>query len=642
MAKHMPKADRKPILWAFSLSKLNALLASVVPQYAAVAEIRVFHKGFEEALATIRELVASGEEVDVLVGAGMSGAYLRQRASAPVVVITPTGFDMLQALSRARRLSSRVGIITFGEITPELQQFKSVYGLRIEQRAYVSHEDAASGVRDLAARGVEVIVGPGLITDLAEQAGLKGVFLYSQNSVHDAFRRAIDIARIARTEEAKRERIDAILAHLAEGVVAVDMEERIQSINPAMRRLVETAADKAIGERLSVIAPTLGLTRVLESGAPELERIQRIGKRTLVTNRIPLREQGVQIGAVLTCQDASAIERVDRSLRSEHRPRRFIARYELSDLIGDSPAATHARALATRYARTDATVLITGDSGTGKELCAQGIHNASSRRDRPFVAINCAAFPETLLESELFGYEDGAFTGSRRGGKAGLFESAHTGTIFLDEVGEVPLPLQTRLLRVLQEREVLRLGASDPTPIDVRVIAATNRDLAAGVAAGAFRNDLYYRLNILHLHLAALAARRDDIPAVAMHLLDRALQRHRATSWRTKALGLLLPRLQSYAWPGNVREMENVLERVAVLYADPEIAASVDAEHLSAILPELFPVGSPPAPPEARGRGSDRDRILRMLQECGGNQSEAARRLRIGRTTLWRKLTGRT
>jgi propionate catabolism operon transcriptional regulator len=640
----MRKVDRKPILWAFSLGKLNQLLGSVTPEYAGAAEIRVFSQLFDDALSTSRELMRSGEEVDVFVSAGSNGAYLRQRASVPVVMIDPTGFDILLALSTARRMSTRVAIVTFGVVAPELAQFADVYGLEIEQRAYATREDAASCVRDLLAKGVEVVVGPTIVTDLAEQAGLKSVFLYSQNSVREAIGRAIEIARIARVEEAKHVRVDAVLRHLHEGVVAVDMEEHIQSINPAMEKILGVPADKALGARLSSLAESLSLSRVLDSGSAELEGIQKLGTRTLVANRIPLREQGVQTGAVLTCQDASAIERVDRSLRSEHRPRRFVARHDLSEIVGESPAAAQVRALAARYARTDATVLITGASGTGKELCAQGIHNASSRRDRPFVAINCAAFPETLLESELFGYEEGAFTGSRRGGKAGLFEAAHTGTIFLDEVGDVPLALQTRLLRVLQEREVLRLGSNDPTPIDVRVIAATNRDLKRIVAEGTFREDLYYRLNILHVHLPPLASRREDIPVIATHLLERALRRHGALAWREQALALLLPRLQAHSWPGNVREIENVLERVAVLYADPEAAAAVEPAQLSAIVPELFQgvaVVGQATSLKALRQESEKARILRVIDECGGNQTEAARRLGIGRTTLWRRLNGR-
>ncbi|HET7754362.1 MAG TPA: propionate catabolism operon regulatory protein PrpR [Anaeromyxobacteraceae bacterium] len=633
-------ADRKPIIWAFSLSKLNGLLESVIPDYRADADVRVFHLGFDEALNTARALIASGEEVDVFVSAGSNGAYLRARAPVPVVVIAPTGFDMLAALSRARKLSSRVGLVTYGAVTPELEQFKDLYDLEIAQRAYVTEEDARAAVDALRASGVEVVVGPGLVCDLAEAAGLPGVFLYSQSSVRDALARAVEIARIGRTEEARRQRLDAILRHLRDGVVAVDAEERIESVNPAMEAILGARAEKVIGARLSSIAPGLALTRVLESGAPELEGIQRLGKRTLVTNRIPFVEQGRQTGAVLTCQDATAISRVDRSLRSHDRPRRFVARYELADIVGVSAEIRRARSLAATYARTDATVLVTGASGTGKELFAQGIHNASPRRSHPFVAVNCAAFPETLLESELFGYEEGAFTGSRRGGRAGLFEAAHAGTIFLDEIGEIPLPLQTRLLRVLQEREVLRLGANETTPVDVRVVAATNRDLEQCVANGTFRADLYYRLDILHLHLPPLAARPEDVRAIAAHLLDDALRRHGAPGLRERAAAALLPLVARAPWPGNVRQLENVLERAAVLCAASDGGAGLE-DDLRALVPSASPPpGSSPVLSSAVEDG-ERALIERAVRECNGNQSEAARRLGIGRTTLWRKLRER-
>jgi propionate catabolism operon transcriptional regulator len=299
------------------------------------------------------------------------------------------------------------------------------------------------------------------------------------------------------------------------------------------------------------------------------------------------------------------------------------------------------RGLAERYARTDATVLITGESGTGKEMVAQGIHAASRRRERPFVAVNCAAFPETLLEAELFGYEEGAFTGSRRGGRPGLFEAAHTGTIFLDEIGDVPITLQTRLLRVLQERQVLRLGSNDPTPVDVRVIAATHRDLRAAIARGDFREDLYYRLHILPLHLPPLRDRGDDVEAIAADLLKRALLRHDAADAHRRALALVLPRLRGYAWPGNVRELENVLERVAVLYADRDPGTRVTEEELRAVMPEVYERAAPVAPrSDLRVARAAQERALveRVVAECGGNQAEAARRLGIGRTTLYRKL----
>jgi propionate catabolism operon transcriptional regulator len=646
-------ADRRPIVWAFSTSRLRHVFESVAPLMADVAEVRVFDKGFEEALQVARELRQGGEEVDAFVAAGTNGAYLRDHADVPVVVVTASTVDALQALVQARKLSKRIGVVNFRRTVAGLEGVHLIDDTVIEQRPYVTPEEGQAAVDDLSARGFNVIVGPGPICAVAERAGLRTVLLYGQDSLEEAIRQAAEVARIARAEVARRAHLQAMFQHLEVGMVAVDTEERIQAINPALQRLLGVTAAEVQGRRLSAVAPELAVGPVLEGGPPEVETVQRIGVAAAVVSRFPLHEHGVLRGAVLTCQPAAMVQRLERGLRSTHRPPRFVARYALSGLVGDSPAMARLRELAGRYARTDATVLITGESGTGKEMVAQGIHGASRRRDRPFVAVNCAAFPETLLEAELFGYEEGAFTGSRRGGRPGLFEAAHTGTLFLDEIGDVPVTLQTRLLRVLQERQVLRLGSNDPTPVDVRVIAATHRDLRQAIARGEFREDLYYRLDILPLHLPPLRERGEaDVELIASDLLKRALLRHDAADAHRRALSMVLPRLRGHLWPGNVRELENVLERVAVLFADRDPRARVTDEELAAVMPEVSDAAArtpapadPPGPPmsapidlRAARAAQERALIERTVAECGGNQAEAARRLGIGRTTLYRKL----
>jgi propionate catabolism operon transcriptional regulator len=645
----MSETRRKVTIWAFSVSRLKHVFESVAPLYADAADIRVFDRSFEDAVQAAQELIRSGEQVDAIIAAGANGAYLQDHNDIPVVLVTPTASDILHALADARRFSRRMAVLNFRTPVPGLDQFTAPHGLEVEQRVYVTLEDAEASLLDLSARGFEVVVGPGPVCDIAQGVGLRAVLLHSRSSASDAIDRALYLARLTRAERAKRERLAAVLDHIEPAVVAVGMDERIHSANRAVERLLGVSPAAVIGKPLSAVAPGLSLSRVLESGAEELGAVHKIGGRTLVVNRVPLREHGVHVGAVLTCQDPGAIQRVDRSLRSEHRPRRFVARHVLSGIVGGSRAISGVKELAEDYARTDATVLITGESGTGKELLAQGIHNASRRRDHPFVAINCPAFPDTLLEAELFGHEEGAFTGAKRGGRPGLFEAAHTGTIFLDEVGDIAFTLQSRLLRVLQERQVLRLGSNDPIPIDVRVIAATNRDLRMAVANGEFREDLFYRLKVLHLHLPPLRERPDDVMPIAEMLLQRALVRHGAPEAQARALSTVLPHLQRYAWPGNVREMENVLERIAVLFAKRK-ADAVNEGHLRAFVPELFEAPEPLEHAEARqGDGDLRSArdvqeqalIRRVLEECGGNQTEAARRLRVARSTLWRKLNTR-
>jgi propionate catabolism operon transcriptional regulator len=412
------------------------------------------------------------------------------------------------------------------------------------------------------------------------------------------------------------------------------------------------------GHLLSEVGPDLSAQSVLRSGQPEPEHLERVQGRSLIVSRMAIHEQGVLTGAVITCQDPIRIQRVDRHIRSRSSRQADSRRYAIDQFVGHSPQAQQVRDMAQQAARSDAAVLIIGESGTGKELMAQGIHQASARRDMPFVAVNCGALSEALLESELFGYEDGAFTGARKGGKVGLFEAAHRGSLLLDEIGDMPLSLQTRLLRVLQEREVMRLGATEPTPVNVRVLAATHHDLQALVRAGRFRLDLYYRLHILGLRLPPLRERRDDLPEIIQVVMRRTAQRLGHTLpdagiW-TQALHMAA---RDHDWPGNVRELENIVERIQV-HAGAQAhttGASLSVGQavvwLTAWAPEL-PFGHPGQPASPRsdaGKGdehgwsqarhqAERERITQALAACGGDRAQAAALLGMSRTTLWRKL----
>jgi DNA-binding NtrC family response regulator len=321
-----------------------------------------------------------------------------------------------------------------------------------------------------------------------------------------------------------------------------------------------------------------------------------------------------------------ALRRENENLRAQLRER-----YGLPGLIAQSPAMQSVLDLVERVAPTDATLLIQGESGTGKEVIAKAVHHASPRAARPFVAVNCGAVPETLLESELFGYVRGAFTGAATT-KLGLFEEADGGTLFLDEIAEMPQALQVKLLRALQSGEVRRLGATQAATIDVRVIAATHGDLATLISRGTFREDLFYRLNVIQIVLPPLRDRREDIPALAEHFLGRSagkLGRELRLSPRA------LERLLRYPWPGNVRELENAIERASILARSDTVEPDDLPPHVSAGL-LLGP--SPALPRPITLADAERALILETLERFGRSHSGAAEALGIGRTTLWRKL----
>jgi two-component system, NtrC family, response regulator AtoC len=331
-------------------------------------------------------------------------------------------------------------------------------------------------------------------------------------------------------------------------------------------------------------------------------------------------------------------------------------------LVGESPAIRQLYAIVEKVADTPSTVLITGESGTGKELVARALHENSSRHTGPFIKINCAAIPKTLMESELFGYDKGAFTGAV-GSKPGRFELAHGGTLFLDEIGEIPVEMQVKLLRVLQESEFERVGGIKTIKVDVRLLTATNRDLAAEIAAGNFRDDLYYRLNVVPIHLPALRERRQDIPLLVDHFIARFNERLKKQI--TGVEPAAVDRLVAHNWPGNIRELENVIERTMLFCEGPQIwledlppelgglTISSSQPELPALAVAVPPAASPPpsaAPPVGEEVGSlkeavrvetervERELIQRALDETGGNVTQAARKLQISRKSLQTKM----
>ena len=332
-------------------------------------------------------------------------------------------------------------------------------------------------------------------------------------------------------------------------------------------------------------------------------------------------------GAVETLEDVTKIREYENIVRVKLAEKGHVAHFTFGDIIGDSPPFAQIIKLARKFAEVDSTILIEGESGTGKEVFAQAIHSASRRCKGPFVAVNCGALPDSILDSELFGYHAGAFTGARRQGKEGLFTQAHTGTIFLDEISETSPRFQTTLLRVIQEMEVRPLGSDRVIPIDVRIIAATNRRLKQEVDLANFRSDLYYRLNILRLNIPPLRYRKSDIPPFVRHFIGyNGAKLGKGISISRKAMNAL----KNYLWSGNIRELQNAIERLCVtcdLKIDETLVAETVDEYACDIL-----------------QGTERidcvrkNHIVEVLKQCGNNKKLAAEKLGISRTTLWREL----
>ena len=464
-----------------------------------------------------------------------------------------------------------------------------------------------------------------------------------------------------------------VFAGTAMGSMLVDREHRIVWISESYKQFLPAlgfhSADDFVGKRVEEVVPNTLMNEVIDSGKPILVDLLSNQAGTFLVSRLPLRDAAGEVigafGMVLLDQSEKTMQpliakfgRLQRELdaarqqlAAQRRPKHSIASF-----VGSSAAAMEAKRQARRVALTDSTVLLLGETGTGKELLAHGIHAASARAGKPFVGVNIAAVPEALLEAEFFGVAPGAYTGAERKGRDGKFKCANGGTLLLDEIGDMPLALQSKLLRVLQEQEVEPLGSNQVQRVDVRVIAATSRDLPAMVAAGAFRADLYYRLNVLPIRLPPLRERLDDLEALVETLAEDISRRSGLAhkSLNAEALDLLA----RHDWPGNIRELRNVLEQATLMTDDPSLGAAhfapllgVPARAEAAPLAPPVP-RAPPAPPapDAPTHGAawlplpqavaelEARCIGQALQRTGGNKLAAARLLGISRATLYQKL----
>ncbi|MGP3559871.1 sigma 54-interacting transcriptional regulator [Geobacillus sp. BK01] len=439
--------------------------------------------------------------------------------------------------------------------------------------------------------------------------------------------------------------LEAIIYSSEEAISVVDENGNGILINPAYTRLTGLTKEEVIGKPATAdISEGESMhMQVLKTRRPVRGARMKVGpkNRDVVVNVAPIIVDGVLKGSVGVIHDVSEIQRLTAELnRARQIIRTLEAKYSFADIVGESEEMKVAMEQAKLAATTPVTILLRGESGTGKELFAHAIHNASDRKYNKFIRVNCAAIPETLLESELFGYEEGAFSGARRGGKRGLFEEANNGSIFLDEIGELSAGTQAKLLRVLQEREIVRVGGTKPIPINVRVIAATNVNLEKAIADGTFREDLYYRLNRMPIYIPPLRARKEDIPALCRHLIQKLNQDYGRNVEGVTDEAMV--KLLAYDWPGNVRELENVLGRAMIFMKFHEVM--IDVSHLP---PLSAPSAAPAVRPETEGELRPLDEMLgryeaQLLEEAlrrhRGNKTAAARALGISVRNLYYKL----
>ena len=599
-------------------------------------DVVVAASGRQETVKCAQTLAAAGAEI-IITRKG-TRRIVEEVTNLKVVSLNNSLSDYLWMLKeRGLHTPGLIAFFSYDPMSSDILQMCEMLEVQTKNYIFKSFADCRGCVERALKDGAVFSVGGAWTDPWAKRLGLPHVIV--ENSVEtilNALESATQLRRV-QVEEAEKqclfktqsEMYQAVLDFTHDAILAIDENGRIQVLNPPAERIMGCRAADSVGQPVEAVLPNTLLPDVLESGEKQLDQIMQIHQTLCNTNRIPILVDGQRRGVVATFQDVKQLQNSEQKIRLKLHEKGLVAKYAFNDILGDSPAIRSTIQIARSYAASRASVLILGETGTGKELFAQSIHNASDRRDGPFVAINCAAVSNSLLESELFGYEAGSFTGASRGGREGVFELAHGGTLFLDEIGEIPRETQVELLRVLQEKEIRRVGGSRVIPVDVRIIAATNKDLLHETVEGRFREDLYYRLDVLDLKLPPLRERGDDVKILGLHLF-RQLPGGKDPIMQIQFL-YLLEQAGPYQWYGNIRELQNFVERANILMRN--------AGASSVTVSDILRRRAEPAPePCQETESRDRRAIEAALHNHPGSMADAARSLGCSRQTLWRKM----
>jgi transcriptional regulator, propionate catabolism operon regulatory protein len=583
------------------------------------------------------------EGVEVIISRRGTASLLRKNLKIPILSVRISFPDIFLNIRDASLMGRKILLTSFGEEKIEgVDLLQELFNVTVIPGVFHDTSSLETAIIRGKGQGCEIVIGGGVSMSLAEKHGLRGVELRTnEDAIISAIEDALSVAGANREEQEKTLQYRTIMDTTSEGIIALDKNGIITAINQAalqFLRLPEQMSSKPFAD----FDPGGHAREVLDSGHPLLNKLERLGGEMFVANYIPLQVGTEVVGEVITFRDVPNVVRAENEVRRSL-AKGLVAKHTIDNFVYCHPSMKQVVEKVRKFSQVDSTVLITGETGTGKEILAQSVHTLGPRRKGPFISINCAAIPDQLLESELFGYEEGAFTGSRHGGKPGLFELAHNGTIFLDEVGATPLSVQSRLLRVLQEHEVMRIGGDRLISINVRVIAATNQDLCLEVQKGRFREDLYFRLDVITINIPPLRERIEDLPVLVQDLIRRCARNRKAQSLTIPEHHL--KKLMGLQWPGNVRQLQNFIEKLVILCEDgyrddtfKELYANLLNYSLireREAVPERLPLnqyvhGSP---------GDDEERAIRKaLEESRFSKTLAAKRLGVSRTTLWRKL----
>lgn len=569
--------------------------------------------------------LSRASDYDIIVVRGMTSRALSEKYPETTIVdIKMDAFDVSSALLEAKKKFPgirKIGLILPSSSICSASILTELLGIEVVMREVRGEEHMESTLREMVKEGCEVFIGGLTLKRVSEKMGLEYVHIKTGPSAIDSsIKDAITAAHILDRERSRLGLMKSLVNNTPDSLLIIDDKGKITAANHAASSFFRRP--NLVGMDAKELFPL-----EIYSVCDDVEVVQTIGDQTVLITEHPVHIEGEKRATYVSLRLVEDIRRTEKKIRSKLQEKGLTAKYSFSDIVTEQVEMKQLVAKALRYAHVEGNVLLTGETGTGKELFVQSMHNASPRRDKPFVAVNCAALSEQLLESELFGYTEGSFTGAQKGGKTGLFELAQGGTIFLDEIGEMPIRFQAKLLRVIQEREIRKIGGDEFIPVDVRIMSATNQNIPDLIEKGLFRRDLYYRINLLTLHIPPLRERLDDIPAIFKRFVER----------KSKALNIVPPMvekdalecLKGYSWPGNIRELRNVAER-AVIFSSSNCITRDTLKEID------VSVGEKKASEEKKTPLTSEE-LYRRYVESGLTLNDFALSIGISRTTLWRK-----
>lgn len=579
-----------------------------------------------------------------------SGGYRHSlgRVNVPLIELKITTQDILHAIMSASKFKRDMVLIISDLEYFDYEEWKSMISANIIIERFSSKDEILDRVsKYLDKKDQVLIIGGGIPCSYAKGLGMKFVHIGASNeSIHEGITYARELVDNLYEQNYKNEVLKTILDGVHDAVIAVDQEGKIILYNERARELLKKESYDVMDKQLLNVYPELEfIIDVIANKINKYNEIKVLKEIVIAANISILEVDGNSCGVVCSFQDITKLQNLEKKIRYELNKKGLVTKYKFEDIVTRDTNMKNTVKKAIKIGLTDGTVMIYGESGTGKEMIVQSIHNISARKNEPFVAINCAAISENLLESELFGYEEGAFTGARKGGKPGLFELAHGGTIFLDEINSISLNLQAKLLRVLEEKEVMRIGSDYVIPLNIRIISAANEELKRKVQEGNFRGDLFYRLNILELHIPPLRERKKDILPLFMYYLNKLSDERDEIIIDSE----IKQKLMEYSWPGNVRELRNIAQRY-VIFKEVDLNDMENIEDIQKT--EDIQIenedGKKNINSDCQPNSEQRinlkeinryveEKVIEMLASSGMSKTEMAKQLGISRTALWKK-----